>query len=57
MHVMYLYMYLYVKQGLYPESHGIIDNNMYDMKLGKSFYLSSTQKDDPGWWDKEAVSI
>ncbi|XP_049756755.1 ectonucleotide pyrophosphatase/phosphodiesterase family member 3 isoform X1 [Elephas maximus indicus] len=36
--------------GLYPESHGIIDNNMYDVNLNKNFSLSSAEKQDPVWW-------
>ncbi|KAI5193960.1 ectonucleotide pyrophosphatase/phosphodiesterase family member 3 [Manis pentadactyla] len=36
--------------GLYPESHGIIDNNMYDVNLNKNFSLSSKEKNDPAWW-------
>ena len=44
-------------QGLYPESHGIIDNNMYDMNIGKRFYLGSNTSSDPRWWGGEPVSI
>uniref|UniRef100_A0A8C9DIY5 Ectonucleotide pyrophosphatase/phosphodiesterase family member 3 n=1 Tax=Prolemur simus TaxID=1328070 RepID=A0A8C9DIY5_PROSS len=36
--------------GLYPESHGIIDNNMYDVNLNKNFSLSSKEKNNPAWW-------
>uniref|UniRef100_A0A2K6FB93 Ectonucleotide pyrophosphatase/phosphodiesterase family member 3 n=1 Tax=Propithecus coquereli TaxID=379532 RepID=A0A2K6FB93_PROCO len=36
--------------GLYPESHGIIDNNMYDVNLNKNFSLSSTEQNNPAWW-------
>ncbi|XP_016049223.2 ectonucleotide pyrophosphatase/phosphodiesterase family member 3 isoform X2 [Erinaceus europaeus] len=41
--------------GLYPESHGIIDNNMYDVKLNKNFSLSSVEKDNPAWWHGQPV--
>uniref|UniRef100_A0A8C4LMG6 Ectonucleotide pyrophosphatase/phosphodiesterase family member 3 n=1 Tax=Equus asinus TaxID=9793 RepID=A0A8C4LMG6_EQUAS len=41
--------------GLYPESHGIIDNNMYDVNLNKSFSLSSVEKNDPAWWHGQPV--
>lgn len=41
--------------GLYPESHGIIDNNMYDVKLNKNFSLSSKEKNDPAWWHGQPV--
>lgn len=33
--------------GLYPESHGIIANYMYDPKLDKRFNIYNT---DPEWW-------
>ncbi|XP_062952753.1 ectonucleotide pyrophosphatase/phosphodiesterase family member 3 isoform X1 [Cynocephalus volans] len=36
--------------GLYPESHGIVDNNMYDVNLNKNFSLSSAEKSNPAWW-------
>ncbi|XP_053448043.1 ectonucleotide pyrophosphatase/phosphodiesterase family member 3 isoform X3 [Nycticebus coucang] len=36
--------------GLYPESHGIIDNNMYDVNLNKNFSLSSPELRNPAWW-------
>ncbi|OXB68402.1 hypothetical protein ASZ78_010023 [Callipepla squamata] len=36
--------------GLYPESHGIVDNNMYDVDLNKHFSLSSTEKFRSSWW-------
>ncbi|NXF90381.1 ENPP3 phosphodiesterase, partial [Eubucco bourcierii] len=36
--------------GLYPESHGIVDNSMYDVSLNKHFSLSGTEKLNPEWW-------
>ncbi|KAM9316145.1 ectonucleotide pyrophosphatase/phosphodiesterase family member 3 [Gastrophryne carolinensis] len=36
--------------GLYPESNGIIDNNMYDYNLDKSFSLSGNEKFNSSWW-------
>ncbi|NWX47945.1 ENPP3 phosphodiesterase, partial [Steatornis caripensis] len=36
--------------GLYPESHGIIDNNMYDVDLNKHFSLSRMEKFESSWW-------
>ncbi|XP_064913064.1 ectonucleotide pyrophosphatase/phosphodiesterase family member 3 isoform X1 [Columba livia] len=36
--------------GLYPESHGIIDNSMYDVNLNKHFSLSGTEMSNPSWW-------
>ncbi|XP_027626035.1 ectonucleotide pyrophosphatase/phosphodiesterase family member 3 isoform X2 [Tupaia chinensis] len=41
--------------GLYPESHGIIDNNMYDVHLNKNFSLSSKEKDNPAWWHGQPI--
>ncbi|KAM7373676.1 hypothetical protein PAMP_008511 [Pampus punctatissimus] len=36
--------------GLYPESNGLIDNNMYDPVFDASFSLSSPEKDNPRWY-------
>ncbi|XP_052776109.1 uncharacterized protein LOC128213996 [Mya arenaria] len=36
--------------GLYPESHGIIDNNMYDTEMMSRFSLGSKAASDPSWW-------
>ncbi|XP_063166004.1 venom phosphodiesterase-like isoform X2 [Candoia aspera] len=41
--------------GLYPESHGIIDNNMYDVKFNKSFSLSGSAKSNPAWWGGQPI--
>ncbi|XP_006200118.1 ectonucleotide pyrophosphatase/phosphodiesterase family member 3 [Vicugna pacos] len=41
--------------GLFPESHGIIDNNMYDVNLNKNFSLSSKEKDNPAWWHGQPI--
>ncbi|XP_048210049.1 ectonucleotide pyrophosphatase/phosphodiesterase family member 3 isoform X2 [Perognathus longimembris pacificus] len=41
--------------GLYPESHGIIDNNMYDVYLNKNFSLSSVEKNNPEWWQGQPI--
>jgi ectonucleotide pyrophosphatase/phosphodiesterase family protein 5 len=38
-----------VATGLYPESHGIISNIMYDPKLDRVF--NSKTREDPEWWD------
>ncbi|KAI4539266.1 hypothetical protein MG293_010658 [Ovis ammon polii] len=42
-------------KGLYPESHGIIDNNMYDVNLNKNFSLSSKEKDNAAWWQGQPI--
>ncbi|XP_037549053.1 venom phosphodiesterase 1 [Nematolebias whitei] len=36
--------------GLYPESNGLIDNNMYDPVFNASFSLSSPEKNNPAWY-------
>ncbi|XP_037247194.1 ectonucleotide pyrophosphatase/phosphodiesterase family member 3 isoform X2 [Falco rusticolus] len=41
--------------GLYPESHGIIDNNMYDVHLNEHFSLSGTEKFKPSWWKGQPI--
>ncbi|XP_068933490.1 ectonucleotide pyrophosphatase/phosphodiesterase family member 3 [Petaurus breviceps papuanus] len=41
--------------GLYPESHGIIDNNIYDVHLNKNFSLSSQEKFNSEWWGGQPV--
>ncbi|NWW92852.1 ENPP3 phosphodiesterase, partial [Rhynochetos jubatus] len=41
--------------GLYPESHGIIDNSMYDVELNEHFSLSGTEKFNPSWWKGQPV--
>ena len=44
-------------QGLYPESHGIVNNAFYDTKLREQFYIGSRNQNDPKWWRGEPVSI
>ncbi|XP_006885086.1 PREDICTED: ectonucleotide pyrophosphatase/phosphodiesterase family member 3-like [Elephantulus edwardii] len=41
--------------GLYPESHGIIDNNMYDVNLNKNFSLSSSEQKNSAWWGGQPI--
>ncbi|XP_038135669.1 venom phosphodiesterase 1 [Cyprinodon tularosa] len=36
--------------GLYPESNGLIDNNMYDPVFDASFSLSNSEKSNPLWY-------
>ncbi|KAF4796272.1 ectonucleotide pyrophosphatase/phosphodiesterase 1 [Turdus rufiventris] len=45
---------LFVK-GLYPESHGIIDNKMYDPKRNASFTLRSEEKFNPQWYQGQPI--
>lgn len=44
-------------QGLYPASHGIIDNSMYDTASGKLFKVGRNTSLEPFWWEKEPVRI
>lgn len=44
-------------QGLYPESNGLIDNNMYDPVFDASFSLSTSEKDNPAWYLGQPVSV
>ncbi|KAM9097976.1 LOW QUALITY PROTEIN: ectonucleotide pyrophosphatase/phosphodiesterase family member 1-like [Sarcophilus harrisii] len=41
--------------GLYPESHGIIDNKMYDPKMNASFTLRNKEKFNPEWYKGEPI--
>ncbi|XP_064505541.1 ectonucleotide pyrophosphatase/phosphodiesterase family member 3 [Pseudopipra pipra] len=41
--------------GLYPESHGIIDNSMYDVDLNEHFSLSGMEKFNPLWWKGQPI--
>ncbi|KAM4772150.1 ectonucleotide pyrophosphatase/phosphodiesterase family member 1 [Rhinophrynus dorsalis] len=43
--------------GLYPESHGLVDNKMYDPKRNASFTLRSAEKFHPSWYQGEPVWI
>ncbi|GFW51106.1 hypothetical protein TNCV_3593881 [Trichonephila clavipes] len=43
--------------GLYPPSHGIIDNFMIDPETGKVFKLSSNSTMEPFWWEKEPIWV
>uniref|UniRef100_A0A671NAQ9 SMB domain-containing protein n=1 Tax=Sinocyclocheilus anshuiensis TaxID=1608454 RepID=A0A671NAQ9_9TELE len=41
--------------GLYPESHGIVDNKMYDVTRNASFSLKADEKFNPTWYQGEPV--
>jgi len=36
--------------GLYPESHGIVENSFYDPDLNASFTIFSSQQTNSVWW-------
>jgi len=42
-------------QGLYPESHGIIDNLFYDLKFRERFQYIGRNHSDNRWWSGEPV--
>ncbi|KAJ7988030.1 hypothetical protein DPEC_G00319400 [Dallia pectoralis] len=41
--------------GLYPESHGIVDNNMYDVNRNAYFSLKDPEKLNAAWYHGEPV--
>uniref|UniRef100_A0A8C5MIP1 Ectonucleotide pyrophosphatase/phosphodiesterase 1 n=1 Tax=Leptobrachium leishanense TaxID=445787 RepID=A0A8C5MIP1_9ANUR len=41
--------------GLYPESHGLIDNKMYDPKRNAFFALRGIEKFNPSWYQGEPL--
>ncbi|XP_032072094.1 ectonucleotide pyrophosphatase/phosphodiesterase family member 3 [Thamnophis elegans] len=41
--------------GLYPETHGIIDNNIYDVNLNQTFSLSGSNMRNPAWWGGQPI--
>lgn len=41
--------------GLYPASHGIVDNNFYDPQLNATFSLTYPTLTNPLWWKGEPV--
>ncbi|CAL8393491.1 unnamed protein product [Arctogadus glacialis] len=41
--------------GLYPESHGIVDNKMYDVGRNALFSLRVPEKNNPEWYQGEPV--
>lgn len=46
----------YLLQGLYPESHGIVDNKMYDVSRNAFFSLKTEEKFNSKWYQGEPVS-
>lgn len=42
--------------GLYPDNHGMIENNMYDPGIGAVFGISKKEQvTDPRWWGGEPI--
>lgn len=46
----------YYLQGLYPESHGLVDNKMYEPKRNAYFTLRNEEKFNPQWYQGQPVS-
>ncbi|CAK8697231.1 unnamed protein product [Clavelina lepadiformis] len=46
-----------IATGLYPESHGIIDNSMYDHEFGAAFKVGRTEAFKPRWWGGEPIWV
>ncbi|KAG1929592.1 venom phosphodiesterase 1 isoform X3 [Pimephales promelas] len=44
-----------IATGLYAESHGLVDNNMYDPVFDASFSLSSSEKNNPRWYQGQPI--
>ncbi|RXG52569.1 Ectonucleotide pyrophosphatase/phosphodiesterase family member 1 [Armadillidium vulgare] len=44
-----------IATGLYPESHGIISNEMYDDVLQKNFTIDSPNSFSVDWWGGEPI--
>lgn len=43
--------------GLWPESHGIVDNKMYDPELKTLFKLGNKESFKPRWWEGEPIWV
>lgn len=54
--VLIVHYYLQLPQGLYPESHGIVDNKMYDVSRNAFFNLKTEEKFNSKWYQGEPVS-
>ncbi|XP_073787436.1 venom phosphodiesterase CdcPDE [Danio rerio] len=44
-----------IATGLYAESHGLVDNNMYDPVFDASFSLSNSEKSNPRWYQGQPI--
>ncbi|XP_064412173.1 ectonucleotide pyrophosphatase/phosphodiesterase family member 1 isoform X1 [Latimeria chalumnae] len=41
--------------GLYPESHGIVDNHIYDVERNATFRLKLQEKFNPSWYQGQPI--
>ncbi len=46
-----------VATGLYPDNHGIVENNMYDAKFDAEFHLDNEAVRDGRWWGGEPIWV
>uniref|UniRef100_A0A8C5S6C5 Ectonucleotide pyrophosphatase/phosphodiesterase 1 n=1 Tax=Laticauda laticaudata TaxID=8630 RepID=A0A8C5S6C5_LATLA len=44
-----------IATGLYPESHGLVDNKMYDPKRNATFTLKNAEKSNPQWYQGQPI--
>lgn len=45
-----------IATGLYPDNHGLIENNMWDKETGKTFALKDREEvENPMWWGGEPI--
>ena len=46
-----------VATGLYPDNHGIVENNMYDANFDAEFHLDSEEVRKARWWGGEPIWV
>ena len=46
-----------VATGLYPDNHGIIENNMYDRNFDAEFHLDNAEVRNGRWWGGEPIWV
>lgn len=46
-----------VATGLYPDNHGIVENNMYDKNFDAEFHLGSKEILNGRWWGGEPIWV
>lgn len=46
-----------IATGLYPDNHGIIENNMYDREFDAEFSLSNGEASRARWWGGEPIWV
>lgn len=56
LYVILTVVFFYTK-GLYPESHGIVGNSMYDPVFDATFHLRGREKFNHRWWGGQPVSF